>query len=153
MKKELFISLMNDKLKLVRTEYRLTQVSMATILGISKKTLVEIEKGRRSLGWTGAVALSTIFSHSSVLQDSFGGELSDMVIAMAFEDLPVHYPKTLGGKVWWKTIKVEGNHKIQQNMISQHYRLLDEEDRRIYASFSLGDITSVLQFCLEKHKN
>ena len=150
MKKQHFVSLMDEKLKLVRTEYRLTQASMATILGISKKTLVEIEKGRRSLGWTGAVALSAIFSDSSVLQDSFGGELSDMVIAMAFEDLPVHYPKTLGGKIWWKTIKAEEGYKVQQNIISQHYRLLDERNQRIHASFSLGDITSVLQFCLEK---
>ena len=46
------VAVVNSKLKLVRTEYGLTQDKMAVILGISKKSLVESEKGRRSLGWT-----------------------------------------------------------------------------------------------------
>ena len=66
MERVLFISQMDQKLKLIRTEYGLTQEKMADILGISKKTLVEIEKGRRSLGWTGAVALASLFSGSPI---------------------------------------------------------------------------------------
>ena len=46
-----FISEINGMLKLVRTEYGLTQEKMADVLGISKKSLVESEKGRRPLGW------------------------------------------------------------------------------------------------------
>ena len=41
-----FISIMNSKIKLIRTEFDLTQEKMAEAIGISKKTLVEIEKGR-----------------------------------------------------------------------------------------------------------
>ena len=48
-----FIREMDTQLKLVRTEYGYTQEMMASILGLSKKTLVEIEKGRSSLGWMG----------------------------------------------------------------------------------------------------
>ena len=51
MTKEQFILEMNRQVKLVRTEYGLTQEAMAMALGLSKKTLVEIEKGRSSLGW------------------------------------------------------------------------------------------------------
>ena len=55
-----FIREMDIHLKLVRTEYGYTQELMASILGLSKKTLVEIEKGRSSLGWMGAVAFSSL---------------------------------------------------------------------------------------------
>lgn len=53
MDRDTFVDLMNHQLKLVRTEYGLTQEAMARALGLSKKTLVEIEKGRSSLGWMG----------------------------------------------------------------------------------------------------
>ena len=67
MQKDEFIAEMNHQVKLVRTEYGLTQDAMAKALGLSKKTLVEIEKGRSTLGWMGAVAFSSIFSASQVL--------------------------------------------------------------------------------------
>lgn len=145
MTKDSFIHIMDSKLKLVRTEYKLTQDRMASALGISKKTLVEIEKGRRSLGWTGAVALSGIFSDSEILQDHFGGEQSDIIIALAFEDRPGHFPGTLGGKVWWETIRQDKGYKIQQNIISKHYRVLNQENRRVKASFHLEDLQQLFE--------
>lgn len=56
MDRDTFVDCMNRQLKLVRTEYGFTQEAMARALGLSKKTLVEIEKGRSSLGWMGAAA-------------------------------------------------------------------------------------------------
>ena len=126
-----FIGKANEKLKLVRTEYGYNQEKMADVLGISKKTLVQIEKGRSSLGWTGAVALCTIFERSEVLAAAFGGETTDMIMALAFQDSEPNYPKTMGGRIWWKTLEEAGKYKIQQNIISQHYRLLDQNDRRV----------------------
>ena len=55
--REDFIKTCNSKLKLVRTEFSFSQDKMAVMLGISKKTLVEIEKGRSSLGWSGSIVL------------------------------------------------------------------------------------------------
>ncbi|MBQ2846019.1 MAG: helix-turn-helix domain-containing protein, partial [Firmicutes bacterium] len=52
MTREEFIKQIDGQVKLVRTEYGFTQDVMARVVGISKKTLVEIEKGRSSLGWT-----------------------------------------------------------------------------------------------------
>ena len=46
MTKEFFVSELDRQVKLVRTEYGFTQDVMAKILGLSKKTLVEIEKSR-----------------------------------------------------------------------------------------------------------
>lgn len=67
MTKKEFAAQMDGNLKAVRKEYGFTQEKMAAVLGISKKTLVEIEKERSSLGWTGAAAFAAIFSESRIL--------------------------------------------------------------------------------------
>lgn len=140
MTRETFVAELDRQVKLVRTEYGFTQDVMAKVLGISKKTLVEIEKGRSSLGWTGAVALCTIFSGSQVLSGLLGGEAGDMIRALAFRDLKPAYPKTMGGKVWWRFVETRGSYTIQQNLISQHYRALDQEDGRVCSSFDLEEV-------------
>ncbi|MCI8909411.1 MAG: helix-turn-helix domain-containing protein [Oscillibacter sp.] len=145
MTKEHFTAELDRQVKLVRTEYGFTQDVMAKVLGISKKTLVEIEKGRSSLGWTGAVALCAIFSGSQVLSGLLGGEAGDMIQALAFQDLRPAYPKTLGGKVWWRTVERRGGYTIQQNILSQHYRALDSQDGRVCSSFDLEEIRRRLE--------
>ena len=144
MTREIFISDLDHHVKLVRTEYGFTQDVMARVLGISKKTLVEIEKGRSSLGWTGSVALCTIYSDSQVLSSLLGGEAGDMIRALAFQNLKPVYPRTMGGKVWWRFVETVGPYTIQQNLISQHYRALDHEDGRVCSSFDLEEIRNRL---------
>lgn len=140
MNREGLIAIVNSKLKLVRTEYGLTQDKMAAILGISKKSLVESEKGRRPIGWTETVALTAIFSNSEILKDALGDDFREMVSALALEDVEVVYPPTMGGKVWWREISDEKGYHIQQNVISNHYRLLDPGDHRLISSFSLEEV-------------
>lgn len=74
-----FVREMDRQLKLVRTEHGFTQDAMSQALGLSKKTLVQIEKGRASLGWMGAVALASIFSESQVLAGRLGGDRKSVV--------------------------------------------------------------------------
>ena len=140
MERKEFIAKCNGKLKLARTEYDLSQEKTAHVLGLSKKTIVEIENGRSSLGWTGSVALCTIFENSEILSAPFGGKPTDIILALAFDGKEPVYPKTMGGKVWWKLIEERNGFKIQQNIISQHYRILDSEDRRRYSSFKFDEI-------------
>lgn len=137
MDRDKFVDMVNDKLKLIRSEYDFTQDRMAEIIGISKKTLVQIEKGRSSLGWTGAVAVCTIFKDSEILQMIFGGDTQDIILSIAFENYDKNYENTMGGKVWWRDVENNGNYRIQQNIISNHYRILDEDDRRISSSFDI----------------
>lgn len=140
MTREEFIKNTDELLRLVRTEYELTQESMALCLGISKKTLVGIEKGRGSLGWTGAVALCSLFSQSSILQNTFGGDMQDILSALAFERVQPKYPKTMGGRVWWEEVQQGMGWHIQQNYISRHYRLLTDDDRHVCSSFDLENV-------------
>ncbi|SNS61250.1 DNA-binding transcriptional regulator, XRE-family HTH domain [Anaerovirgula multivorans] len=145
MKRDDFIEKLNEKIKLIRNEKGFTQDRMAEAIGISKKTLVQIEKGRGSLGWTGAVAISVLFKDSEVLHMTFGGEPQDIILSLAFENYEKNYETTMGGKVWWRDIEVKGGYKIQQNIISKHYRILDKQERRICSSFDIVYIKRRLQ--------
>jgi len=139
-----FIKIASEKLKLIRSERGYTQDKMAEILGISKKTLVQIEKGRSTLGWAGAVTLCTIFKNSEVLEMTFGGDPQDIILSLAFTDYESN-EKTMGGKVWWININLTDEFRIQQNIISEHYRILDNQDRRICSSFDYDYIKQRLQ--------
>lgn len=141
-----FISIMNQKIKLIRTEFDLTQEKMAEAIGISKKTLVEIEKGRNSLSWSAAVAAAVIFADSGILEDAFGGETSDLVKVIALQGLDAKLPdKTMGGRIWWQDIKETKGYRIQQNIISRHFRILDAEDRRYFSTFDKKEAESKLK--------
>ncbi|PAB58575.1 helix-turn-helix transcriptional regulator [Anaeromicrobium sediminis] len=140
MTREDFIKIIDAKVKLIRNEFNYTQDKMAQILGISKKTLIQVEKGRSSLGWTTSVALCTLFKNSEIIEMLFGGSVEDLLLTLAFDNYEENFPKTLGGKVWWKHVEEKSGYKIQQNIISSHYRILDEKDRRISSSFDLDYI-------------
>ena len=145
MTRDEFIKKADEKVRLIRNEKEFSQDKMSEILGISKKTLVQIEKGRASLGWTVSVAVCTIFKDSEVLQMTFGGDPQDIILSLAFENYERNYEKTMGGKIWWSDIEAKGSYRVQQNIISKHYRILDSEDRRICSSFELDYIKERLE--------
>ena len=145
-----FIEYTDARVKLVRAEYDLTQEKMALLLGMSKKTLVEIEKGRSSLGWTGAVALCAIFSESEILQNAFGGDLSGLIHALAFHELPARPIRTLGGKIWWRTISIGDGWLVQQNYVTQHFRILDDADHRLFSAVTMEQINAFLAMYVKK---
>ncbi len=149
MNRDAFVKIMDAKLKLIRNEMDFTQDKMAEMIGLSKKTLVQIEKGRSSLGWTGAALVALLFKDSEMIQLALGGNPQDLVLSLAFNHYEDHYERTLGGKVWWKDLEQRGSYKIQQNIISQHYRILDSEERRICSSFDLEYVQKRLK---ELHK-
>ncbi|MGE6592535.1 hypothetical protein ACQKFU_23790 [Bacillus mycoides] len=46
---------------------------------------------------------------------------------MSFLNMPL---KTLGGKVWWINRHQKSGWKLQQHILTNHYRILDPEDIR-----------------------
>ena len=129
------VRIISSKLKLVRVEQGFSQVKMSEILGLSKKTLVQIEKERILSGWTVCVAVCALFRQSEVLQTTVGGDPLEVVQALS--DIKTVGPreKTWGGKVWWRLEKREGRFRLQKNTVSGHYRILDEENYRWCSSF------------------
>ena len=145
MNKSEFIDIMNQKIKLIRVESEYSQEQMAAILSISKKTLVEIEKGRSSLGFCGAVAAALLFEDGSIVENTFGGDVAESIKSVAFMHYEHKYPKTMGGKIWWRDIEAKGMYRVQQNFISQHYRIVNEQSMRICSSFDIEYIEHRLE--------
>ncbi|MEO4052356.1 helix-turn-helix domain-containing protein [Solibacillus sp. CAU 1738] len=135
MNREDVILIISEKLKLVRTENDFTQDKMAEILGISKKTLVQIEKGRISAGWTTSVAVCALFRESTILQHTFGGDPMDVIELTAHNVIIRPKEKTMGGYIWWRNVEERDGYKLQQNVLSHHFRILDEEKFRLFSSF------------------
>ncbi len=139
MSKDEIIRLISERMRLIRVEVDYTQDKMAEIIGISKKTLVQIEKERNEASWTTVVAVVSIFRETLTVQTLFGGDPLEVIETVSRERIDYRKEKMLGGKVWWKDILNDGGYVLQQNMISEHYRILDEDQYRIYSSLNEND--------------
>lgn len=121
MTREKFIEICDRKEKLVRNELGLSQERMSVLLGVSKKTLVEIEKWRSSLGWQGAVTLCTLFQNTREITLTFGPDVPALLRALSQE--AAYLPPVESPHAQWITILDLGGKLIQQNTASQLYRL------------------------------
>lgn len=129
---------------------------MAHELGISKKTLVGIEKGRSSLGWTGSAALCLLFGDSATLRRELKEDPRGAAVGLrsaaglrARESTVPHCDVSEiseaadareASSPLWRHVSDEGIYRIEQNVISEHYRLVDERGRRIFAAFDLNEV-------------
>jgi len=145
MDKEQIMNLISTKIKLVRVESGYTQDKMADILGISKKTLIQIEKGRVNASWAIVVATCAMFNESEVLQSTLGNDPLEVIATIAHDRIDSPKDKTMGGKVWWNEILKQGRFKLQQNVISKHYRILDEDGYRWYSSLDKNEALARLK--------
>ncbi len=127
--------IVSGKLKMIRIEHHYTQEKMAEVLGLSKKTLIQIEKERNPAGWTNVVAVCALFRDSEVLKTALGDDPLEIIKAVAYESVAHPKSRTLGGKVWWQDLSQQGQLRLQQNVISHHYRILDNDDYRWFSSF------------------
>ncbi|MDQ1147219.1 DNA-binding XRE family transcriptional regulator [Bacillus sp. SORGH_AS 510] len=125
----------SEKLRLIRTEAGYTQDKMAEIIGVSKKTLVQIEKGRVLANWSTAVSICALFRETETVQFLFGNEPLEVLETVAREGIDFRRTKTLGGRVWWKIVTKKNGFVLQQNILSKHFRILDEKNYRIFSSF------------------
>lgn len=123
------------KLRLIRTEAGYTQDKMADIIGVSKKTLVQIEKGRVLAGWSTVVSICALFRETETVQFLFGNEPLEVLETVALNGIDLRKTKTLGGRVWWRVISQKNGFILQQNILSKHFRILDEQNYRIFSSF------------------
>lgn len=70
-----------------------------------------------------------------LVRTEYGLTQEAMARALAFQDLRPTYPPTMGGRVWWRTVETRNGFRIQQNILSQHYRALDSQNGRVCSSF------------------
>lgn len=150
MNEEWIIKLVSKKLRLIRHEHHYTQEKMARILGISKKTLVQIEKERMDAAWTCVIAVCTLFRDSDILQSALGADPLEVVETVAFGTVDRPKKKTMGGKVWWKPVMQEKGFLLQQNVISQHYRIIDAHHDRWFSTFDQKEALVYFQRLIKK---
>lgn len=137
------IAVCDRKLKLVRTEYGYSQERMAAVLGLSKKTLLEVEKGRATLGWTGTAAVCGIFRDSEVLSAAFGGAPDELVRTLALDGFVARERPASG--LFWVTEEEFGGYRLVQNVISQHYRLYSPDGELLGASFDPEELKKLTE--------
>lgn len=135
MNREMITQIVSESLKLIRTENDYTQDKMAEILGISKKTLVQIEKGRILANWTTAIAICALFRNSMTLQNQIGGDPMEVIELTVHDVIVCTKEKTMGGYIWWRDIAEHRGLRLQQNHLSKHFRILDEENYRLISTF------------------
>lgn len=124
----------SEKLRLIRTEAGYTQDKMAEIIGVSKKTLVQIEKGRVLANWSTAVSICALFRETETVQFLFGNEPLEVLETVAREGIDIRKSKTFGGRIWWRIVSKKNGYILQQNILSKHFRILDERNYRIFSS-------------------
>jgi len=125
----------SEKLRLIRTEAGYTQDKMADIIGVSKKTLVQIEKGRVLANWSTVVSICALFRETEIVIFLFGNEPLEVLETVALNGIDLRKTKTLGGRIWWRVLSQKNGYILQQNILSKHFRILDERNYRIFSSF------------------
>lgn len=71
---------------------------------------------------------------------TFGDDINEIIKTITFTHYNNSFAKTLGEELWWRQIRELNGYKIQQDILSQHYRILSEENHGIYSSFELDEI-------------
>ncbi|WHY78866.1 helix-turn-helix domain-containing protein [Neobacillus sp. WH10] len=135
MTRDEIIMQVSEKLRLIRTEAGYTQDKMADIIGVSKKTLVQIEKGRVRANWPTVVSICALFRETETVQFLFGNEPLEVLETVALDGIDLRKTKTLGGRIWWRVVSQKNGIILQQNILSKHFRILDDRNYRIFSSF------------------
>ncbi|OGX78780.1 transcriptional regulator [Exiguobacterium sp. SH31] len=149
MNQEELIDIVSQRIRLIRLEKEFSQEEMSKILGISKKTLIQIEKGRAVASWNVVVTCVAFFEQSEILQNGLGEDSLEVVRLVTFNHIEEPVMKTLGGKIWWKEVERRKEFRLQQNVVTQHFRIIDDSNYRWFSSFELEEAMLHLKY-LEK---
>lgn len=156
MNKQTAIHLLSDNLKRIRNDADYTQDELAKILGLSKKTIVQIEKKRALLNWTTVIALVSLLTDNVVILALLEDSPLDIIKELSFhfddDDYQVK-SKTMGGTVFWDTFSKTSHFKLQKHHFSQFYRILDQQNYRIYSTFEKEDALATLDKLQQKEDN
>lgn len=133
MDREAFTKVIQSKFKIIRTEAGYTQDSMSQTVGLSKKTLVQIEKERIIPNWTTCVSICALFRDSDILTSTFGGD--PLELAQVLSRGNAFYPDYLKESLYWETVEEKEGWTLQRNKMNDLHRVLDPENRPVHASY------------------
>ncbi|MCC3683425.1 helix-turn-helix transcriptional regulator, partial [Staphylococcus epidermidis] len=138
MDRQSFTDLIQTKFKMVRIEAGYTQDTMAQTIGLSKKTLVQIEKERVLPNWTTCVSICALFRDSDVLNSTFGCDPLEIVQTISRNHCA--YPNhSTTSDIYWNTIDTRNGFILQSNKVSNIYRVLNNEKQPIFGTSKIGE--------------
>ncbi|ASS75319.1 hypothetical protein CIG75_10170 [Tumebacillus algifaecis] len=143
--REIFDKMVSDKLRLIRAELDLTQDKMSETIGISKKTLVQVEKGRQTLGFTASALTAVLFRKSEIVESMFGDSVLEILDLIAGKRQSKGWYKTMGGKVWWTELERTDHFSLQKHVLTGHCRIIDDDKFLHYYSMDLAEAQKRLQ--------
>ena len=74
-----------------------------------------------------------------------GGDPLEVIETIAHNGFERPKDKTFGGKIWWEELEKRGSLRMQLNLISHHYRILDDDDYRWFSSFDKEEALNHLE--------
>jgi DNA-binding XRE family transcriptional regulator len=140
MEQQEFDRLISERARTIRAEANVTQDRFAEMVGISKKTLVEVEKERKTFGFSTAVTVAVLFRNGEIVQNLFGDAVLEIIDLCARQGAVKPWYKTLGGHVFWTLFLEHDGYRMQHNRVTGHYRVLDPENYLIYYSFDKEEV-------------
>ena len=139
-----FCNIIQQNIEELRKDVGMTLEEMAQLIGISKKTLIQLEKKRVQLKWPEAVTVAIIYHDHQLIKAQFGDEILEIIQSVSLLKPAKRQLKTLGGESWWKKVESIHGFTLQQHKISKHFRILDQDKYRVYFSYSKSE--SLLEF-------
>src|SRR5699024_1012665 len=133
MDKQTFTTIIQTKFKMVRIEAGYTQDTMANTVGLSKKTLVQIEKERVLPNWTTCVSICALFRDSDVLNTTFGCDPLD-VFQITTRDHDAHTYQDNTSDIYWNTGDAKTGYILQSNKQSGFSRVLNDERHPLFGT-------------------
>lgn len=144
------IKIVSENIKILRAEYDYSQQVMANAIGLSKKTLIQVEKGRSLLGWTATCATCAIFKNSKLLGMTLGGDPTALVETLAHKYCYVQSELESKNYLFWDIVEDNGEYTIQKNIISEHYKIAGKNGKRLFSSFDFEKVNATYNEYINK---
>ena len=140
----------SKNLKLLRAEYGYSQQEMANSVGLSKKTLIQVEKERLILSWTATCAVCAVYHNSRQLRLELGEDPINIVETLAHDNLSTADDFENRNYVFWDVVEEEGKYILAKNIITEHYKITDKNGKKYCSSFDLKKITARFNNLIKK---
>jgi DNA-binding XRE family transcriptional regulator len=125
----------SKNVKLLRAEYGYSQQEMANSVGLSKKTLIQVEKERLILSWGATCAVCAVYRNSRQLRLELGEDPINIVETLAHDNLSTVDDFENRNYVFWDVVEEDGQYILAKNIITEHYKITDNQGKKYFASF------------------
>ena len=139
MSKRDFCKIIHQELHEIREEYNLSQMAFASMMGVSKKTYIQLEKKRIVLKWSEAVTVASIFNDSIAIKRHYGDDVISIIQLHTFDQSIVSMNGYQSNDAH-DIVMNSDDYSLIRIKVSNLFKIIDNFDKSLYASFSERDI-------------